>query len=420
MTEVSGWSCGARFEGCRKSRRLVIIVVSTALLLDSMLLATIVPIIPEFLYNIRHREPDEGIRFEAAKLSTTETPFVTSIPANMDAAMTTKAPRRLKHDELVDETYEIGFMLASKVVVQLLANPFVGPLTNRIGYSIPMFTGLVIIFVSSTIFAYGRSFSVLFLARALHGIASSCLSVAGMGMVAERYPGDKERGNAMAVALGGLALGVLVGPPFGGLMYQFVGKREPFLYLAALALGVGFLQLLVVQPEIVRRSLEAPSLIALLTDPYIMVAAGAIAFVNMGITMLEPSLPIHMMDTLNAPKWLPNWEIPLATSFNQLIAPNVGIGFAIGMVVSSMMPELGRLVDIRHTGEVYGSVYAIGDVAFNLGFAIGPILSGILVKNIGFEWMLVAIAIISLAYAPALFLLRAPPTHQRGPVENLL
>lgn len=58
-------------------------------------------------------------------------------------------------------------------------------------------------------------------------------------MVAERYPGDKERGNAMAVALGGLALGVLVGPPFGGLMYQFVGKREPFLYLAALALGVG-------------------------------------------------------------------------------------------------------------------------------------------------------------------------------------
>lgn len=52
----------------------------------------------------------------------------------LDAAMTTKAPRRLKHDELVDETYEIGFMLASKVVVQLLANPFVGPLTNRWGY----------------------------------------------------------------------------------------------------------------------------------------------------------------------------------------------------------------------------------------------------------------------------------------------
>jgi MFS transporter, DHA1 family, solute carrier family 18 (vesicular amine transporter), member 1/2 len=60
----------------------------------------------------------------------------------------------------------------------------------------------------------------------------------------------------------------------------------------------------------------------------------------------------------------------LATSINHLIIPNAGLGFAIGMVDSSMMPELGYLVDIRHTA-VYGSVYAIGDVAFCLGFAIG-------------------------------------------------
>jgi len=46
------------------------------------------------------------------------------------------------------------------------------------------------------------------------------------------------------------------------------------------------------------------------------------------------------------------------------------IGFGIGMVDSSMMPELGFLVDIRHSA-VYGGVYAIGDAAFCLGFAIG-------------------------------------------------
>lgn len=55
---------------------------------------------------------------------------------------------------------------------------------------------------------------------------------------------------------------------------------------------------------------------------------------------------------------------------NDLILPNAGLGFAIGMVDSSMMPELGYLVDIRHSA-VYGSVYAIGDVAFCLGFAVG-------------------------------------------------
>ena len=40
------------------------------------------------------------------------------------------------------------------------------------------------------------------------------------------------------------------------------------------------------------------------------------------------------------------------------------------MVDSSMMPTMGYLVDIRHS-SVYGSVYAIADVAFCLGFAIG-------------------------------------------------
>ena len=60
-----------------------------------------------------------------------------------------------------------------------------------------------------------------------------------MGMLAERYQDDKERGNAMGIALGGLALGVLIGPPFGGIMYEYVGKSAPFLILSALALGDG-------------------------------------------------------------------------------------------------------------------------------------------------------------------------------------
>ena len=66
-------------------------------------------------------------------------------------------------------------------------------------------------------------------------------------------------------------------------------------------------------------------------------------------------------------------QIPSATSIYHLIIPNAGLGFAIGMVDSCMMPELGYLVDIRHSA-VYGSVYALGDVAFCLGFAIGPAL----------------------------------------------
>lgn len=270
-----------------------------------------------------------------------------------------------------------------------------------------------------------------------------------MGMLAERYPEDKERGNAMGLALGGLALGVVIGPPFGGFMYQFVGKTAPFLVLAFLALADGCLQLLILQPEVKKNDEPAPSLKALICDPYIQICAGAITFANMGIAMLEPSMPLHMMDTMGSDKWeqglafLPaaisyligtnlfgplghkmgRWKaalvglavigislilIPFAVRPHQLIIPMAGLGFAIGMVDSSMMPELGNLVDIRHSA-VYGGVYAIGDVAFCVGFAVGPALSGSLVKEFGFGAMLTGCGIICFLYCPFLLLLRDPP-----------
>lgn len=476
MTVLNDWIAGSRFgnwvQRCRESRRLVLVIVAIALLLDNMLLTTVVPIIPEFLYDINHPEaPLDGRPLVTT--TTTITPpqkcncncreFLDSSDNNLTTVaypenynLTTLDPkeveREMRHKDLVQETVQVGMMFASKAFVQLLANPFVGPLTHKIGYSVPMFAGFVIMFLSTIIFAFGRSYSVLFIARALQGIGSSCSSVSGMGMLAERYPDDKERGNAMGIALGGLALGVLIGPPFGGIMYEFVGKSAPFLVLSALALGDGFLQLLMLQPAVIRQDTDPPSLRALITDPYIIIAAGAITFANMGIAMLEPSLPIWMMDTMGAGRWkqgvtfLPasisyligtnlfgplghrmgRWLaallglviiglclmcIPLATSMNHLIMPNAGLGFAIGMVDSSMMPELGYLVDIRHSA-VYGSVYAIGDVAFCLGFAIGPAMSGTLVKTIGFEWMLFGIAILNFLYAPLLYSLKSPPTKE--------
>jgi len=100
--------------------------------------------------------------------------------------------------------------------------------------------------------------------------------------------------------------------------------------------------------------------------------------------------------------------IPFATKPHQLVIPMAGLGFAIGMVDSSMMPELGNLVDIRHSA-VYGGVYAIGDVAFCVGFAVGPALSGSLVKTFGFGAMLTGCGIVCFLYCPLLLLLRDPP-----------
>uniref|UniRef100_A0A8C5WVX6 Solute carrier family 18 member A2 n=1 Tax=Laticauda laticaudata TaxID=8630 RepID=A0A8C5WVX6_LATLA len=148
-----------------------------------------------------------------------------------------------KDKELVNENVEVGLLFASKATVQFLTNPFIGPMTNRYKY--------LLYYVSYFLFmfAFSESYKLLVIARALQGVGSSCSSVAGMGMLASVYTDDEERGNAMGIALGGLALGVLVGPPFGSILYEFVGKAAPFLVLAALTLFDGAIQLLVLQPS---------------------------------------------------------------------------------------------------------------------------------------------------------------------------
>ncbi|KAM6922233.1 synaptic vesicular amine transporter [Lycodopsis pacificus] len=460
----------------RQSRKLSLFVVFVALLLDNMLLTVVVPIIPSYLYNL-DESPDVMLKNSTLSQQGSPAAFhnivslydntVRSSASNTTARPTDMVPTppaatELPHNssdcpqstsKLLDENVKVGMLFASKATVQLITNPFIGPLTNRVGYQLPIFAGFCIMFVSTIMFAFSSSYTLLFLARSMQGVGSSCSSVAGMGMLASVYTDDEERGHAIGIALGGLALGVLVGPPFGSVMYEFVGKTAPFLILAFLALFDGALQLIVLQPTKVEpESQKGTPLFTLMKDPYIIIAAGAICFGNMAIAMLEPTLPIWMMETMCARKWqlgvafLPasisyligtyifstlahkmgRWLcaligitmvgisvicVPLAKDIYGLIVPNFGVGFAIGMVDSSMMPIMGYLVDLRHV-SVYGSVYAIADVAFCMGFALGPSIGGAIAESIGFPWLMTIIGIVDISFAPLCIFLRNPPGQE--------
>uniref|UniRef100_A0A4W6E412 Solute carrier family 18 member A1 n=1 Tax=Lates calcarifer TaxID=8187 RepID=A0A4W6E412_LATCA len=412
---------------------------------------------PTFLYAMEHPSPEPQ----------TAQPSLLPLPSHGASGLemhVIDSPPRLLQDSsclqdsvfLEEENVRVGLLFASKALVQLLVNPFVGPLTNRIGYHIPMFAGFIIMFVSTIMFAFSGTYALLFFARSLQGIGSSFSSVAGLGMLASVYTDDEERGIAMGIALGGLAMGVLIGAPFGSVMYDFVGKSAPFLILAFLAVFDGALQLCILQPSKI-----SPGLVSVQRDRRLLVffSAGSLCFANMGVAILEPTLPIWMMQTMCSPKWqlgmafLPasvsyligtnlfgilankmgRWLcsmlgmfivgisllcVPFATSIYGLIGPNGGLGFAIGMVDSSMMAIMGYLVDIRHA-SVYGSVYAIADVALCMGFAIGPSTGGALVQAVGFPCLMVFIGVINILYAPLCFLLRNPAVREEKMVTDV-
>ncbi|KAJ3603500.1 hypothetical protein NHX12_028245 [Muraenolepis orangiensis] len=331
-----------------------------------MLLTVVVPIIPTFLYAMDHGSSD---------LQTTQPPAPLLHPSHSAPLLGTPsehAPRStftLQDGEphhptlaasclqdsvfLGEENIRVGLLFASKALVQLLVNPFIGPMTNSV-------------------------------------------------------------------------------------MYEFVGKSAPFLILAFLALFDGALQLCILQPsKICPGNVEGTPLLTLLKDPYILISAGSLCFANMGVAILEPTLPIWMLQTMCSPKWqlgvafLPasvsyligtnifgvlanrmgRWLCSMLGIIYGLIGPNAGLGFAIGMVDSSMMAIMGYLVDIRHA-SVYGSIYAIADVALCLGFAIGPSTGGAVVQVIGFPALMVVIGTVNILYAPLCFFLRSPAARE--------
>lgn len=89
------------------------------------------------------------------------------------------------NNKLNEENSSVGFLLAIKALVQLIATPFVTSSINSYGYRIPAVFGTFGLFVASLTFALGKNYFLLFLARAIQGVASACISVCGMSIIAQ-------------------------------------------------------------------------------------------------------------------------------------------------------------------------------------------------------------------------------------------
>jgi DHA1 family vesicular acetylcholine transporter-like MFS transporter 3 len=429
----------------KSQRKLILVIVSIALLLDNMLYMVIVPIIPDYL------------RYVGAwgKQESPEAPI---------ANVTVRSDSKPLHHDHHGQDQATGVLFASKAIVQLLVNPFSGALIDRIGYDIPMMIGLTIMFLSTAVFACGRSYGLLFFARSLQGVGSAFADTSGLAMIADRFTEENERSKALGIALAFISFGSLVAPPFGGALYQFAGKEVPFLILAFVSLADGFMLLLVMKPIKAQlkecRNDRPPSIPIwrLLIDPYIAVCAGALMMSNVALAFLEPTISLWMEDNLTTDNWkigmiwlpaffphvfgviltvklakrYPQYQwvmaagglaleglccfiIPFSSSYKVLMIPICGICFGIALIDTALLPTLGYLVDVRYV-SVYGSIYAIADISYSVAYAIGPIIAGGVVEAIGFTALNVGIAFSNLLYAPVLMYLKH--IYDFKPLEN--
>ncbi|XP_078284485.1 putative vesicular acetylcholine transporter-A [Rhinoraja longicauda] len=420
----------------KRQRKILLVIVCIAMLLDNMLYMVIVPIIPDYLETIR--------TYKLVYL-----PF----PTNGTNGSSVNSTRRavLERNPNPNEDIQIGVLFASKAILQLLSNPLTGTFIDRVGYDIPLLIGLTIIFFSTVTFAFGESYAMLFIARSMQGLGSAFADTSGIAMIADSYTEESERSVALGIALAFISFGSLVAPPFGGILYQFVGKRVPFLVLSLISLLDGIMLLVVMAPfsNRTRHNMQQGTPIyKLMIDPYIVVVAGALTTCNIPLAFLEPTISKWMKDTMNASEWqmgltwlpaffphilgvyitvklaakYPNLQwfygalglviigassctVPACRNFEELIFPLCALCFGIALVDTALLPTLAFLVDVRYV-SVYGSVYAIADISYSVAYALGPIVAGQIVHNFGFVQLNLGMGLINILYAPALLFLR--------------
>lgn len=411
---------GSAIQDPERQRRIILVIVCVALLLDNMLYMVIVPIVPDYLARLES-ESEHGV-VQGNSTNSTE---------NFDL--------------------QIGVLFASKAIVQLLVNPFTGTFIDRVGYDIPLFIGLSIMFVSTCIFAFAENYTTLFAARSLQGLGSAFADTSGIAMIADKFTEEAERSRALGIALAFISFGSLAAPPFGGVLYEFAGKRVPFIALACVCLADGILCMTFLKPFSSRTRENMPvgtPIYKLMIDPYIAVVAGALTTCNIPLAFLEPTIANWMEETMNSSEWqigltwLPaffphvlgvyvtvklaakhphlQWfygalgmviigasscTVPACKNFEQLIIPLCGICFGIALVDTALLPTLAFLVDVRHV-SVYGSVYAIADISYCVAYALGPVVAGKIVHDLGFVQLNLGMGLANVLYAPALLFLR--------------
>jgi MFS family permease len=116
----------------------------------------------------------------------------------------------------------------------LLASPVVGHWSARIGARRLTIFGVALLSVATLALAEVSSFAGLFGVRVGQGLSSAISWTAGMAWLSEASPAG-ERGKVLGTAMSFASIGTLVGPVVGGTLGSAYGVKVPFVILGAAA-----------------------------------------------------------------------------------------------------------------------------------------------------------------------------------------
>jgi DHA1 family bicyclomycin/chloramphenicol resistance-like MFS transporter len=132
------------------------------------------------------------------------------------------------HRQYVISAYLMGFAIS-----QL----FYGPLSDRFGRRVPMFTGLIVYIVSAIACVFVPSFTSLLLFRLLQGIGSAATRVITISIVRDVY-GGRMMAEVMSLIMMVFMIVPVIAPGTGQTVMLFGNWHLIFIFMAAIASAV--------------------------------------------------------------------------------------------------------------------------------------------------------------------------------------
>ncbi|KAF9209561.1 hypothetical protein BGZ49_003346 [Haplosporangium sp. Z 27] len=273
-----------------------------------------------------------------------------------------------------------GALIACYAIGLLISSPIVGVISDKIvNRRIPMLVGLVALMLSMVLFMEALNhFWLLLIARFCAGLAGGTMMTLGFALLSDTYPAN-QLGVQMGKVMIGHTLGIMAGPPLGGILQDHLGVKAPYVFCLILIAIDLCARLLIIEPrsekikaikeferqmEQARQEQQKPedtnsSLGETLTCPSTPKKPAKLSTIKSLLTnkRLATALLVSFLDAFLVAAIEPVLPIYLQKRFN-LSETLIGIVFLALSIPTIVSPVAGWISD-KHGGKIM-SIIAIG------------------------------------------------------------
>ena len=255
----------------------------------------------------------------------------------------------------------VGFGQSVYSIAQLLTGTWLGRLSDVKGRRIVLLGSSALSVVAYALYAHADTIWLLWLSRALSGIAAANLGVAFAYVADVTTP--EERGPKLGLLGAAFGVGFIIGPALGAKLLG-IGHDSPMIlgYTAAILSAVNFVLVyaLVKESNTTRQDSGKKSFVATLKEalsvPGLAILLGMFFMMNLTFVNLETTYFRLLAD----PSWIFKVKAENVKNFGAIILLVVGVTGAItqGGLSRVIIPKLGELKTVRIFYSAFIPIFA--------------------------------------------------------------